>query len=73
MKLADDFRKLTDRGVKALLSNSYHHKIPNLYDGFNIISVKASRQINCKAAGRGKIKELLIANYPIEETPDELS
>ena len=41
VKLADNFRRLTDRGVKALLSNSYHHKIPKLYDGFNIVSVKA--------------------------------
>ena len=34
-----------------------------LYSGFNIHRVSASRMINSKASKRGKIAELLITNY----------
>lgn len=65
-ELARTFRALAERGVKALLSNSATERIGQLYDGFPIREVKASRQVNCKPEGRGQITELLIANYPLE-------
>ncbi len=64
--LAREFRGLSERGVKALLSNAAHRTIENLYEGYSIVRVKATRQINCRADGRGQIEELLIANYPLE-------
>jgi len=64
--LSEEFKKLTDNGVLALMSNSYNKKLLTLYKDFHIKEVYASRQINCKSSGRGKIKELIISNYPIE-------
>jgi len=65
-ELAREFRCLAERGVKALLSNSANERIEELYEGFAIRKVKASRQVNCKPEGRGRITELLIGNYPLE-------
>ncbi|MBN2591802.1 MAG: DNA adenine methylase [Sedimentisphaerales bacterium] len=63
-------RHIDEKGAKFLLSNSDpKNENPNdtffdkHYKGFLIETVKASRQINCKASGRGQINELLIINY----------
>lgn len=64
-KLFQHFSMLESRGIKALLSNSYNDRILEMYKGFPYKVVEASRQINCRPLGRGKIRELLIANYPI--------
>lgn len=64
--LSNKFREITERGVLALMSNSYNELLLPLYKDFHIKEVLASRQINCKSSGRGKIKELIISNYPIE-------
>jgi DNA adenine methylase len=64
--LSEAFKKITDKGVLALLSNSFNEKLLPLYKDYYIKEVYASRQINCKSSGRGKIKELIISNYPIE-------
>lgn len=61
--LRDVFRKLDRNGVKVMLSNSCTTFIQSLYEGFNQIELQASRAINSKASGRGKIAELLITNY----------
>jgi DNA adenine methylase len=52
-------------GAYFMLSNSYTPTILKLYDSkkYNHTEVHASRAINCKATGRGKIKELVIRNY----------
>lgn len=69
-RLADFFRKLNKRGAKLMLSNSdpknanpKDHFFEELYEGFNIQRVQASRMINAVARKRGKIQELLIMNY----------
>lgn len=62
-RLAKVFRKLHKKGVFLMLSNSDTAFIRTLYKGFEIHTVVASRAINCKAEGRGKIPELLITNY----------
>jgi DNA adenine methylase len=59
-RLRDVARKLKDRGVHVLLSNSGAGFVREIYDGFELREVEASRQVNCKADGRGKIKELII-------------
>ena len=57
--------KLTNRGVKCLVSNSDTEYIRKLYDYdfFTIISVQAKRAINSDSAGRGAVKEVLIKNW----------
>ena len=57
--------KMTDRGIKCLLSNSDTEYIRKLYnhDIFEIIPVQAKRAINSDSAGRGSVSELLIKNW----------
>ncbi|HEV2225397.1 MAG TPA: Dam family site-specific DNA-(adenine-N6)-methyltransferase [Nitrososphaerales archaeon] len=69
-KLADEFKRLTAKGVKVLLSNSKADfieaefkkretkEMPLTYD-----TVEALRVINCKGSSRTGAKELLIKNY----------
>lgn len=69
-RLAHLCRKLDREGHQWLLSNSDPHNVnpedmffEELYGGFDIKRVHASRMINSKADGRGKISELAIRNY----------
>jgi DNA adenine methylase len=69
-RLANFCRKLDKRGNQWLLSNSDPHNtnpddmfFDELYNGFNIHRIFASRMINSKTAGRGQITELAIRNY----------
>jgi DNA adenine methylase len=64
-RLRDVMIKMTNRGVKCLLSNSDTEYIRELYDdqSFDIISVQAKRAINSDSAGRGLVKEVLIKNW----------
>jgi DNA adenine methylase len=50
-------------GAKFMLSNSSSSLVYELYDGYNIDTVMASRAINCKGSGRGKVEELIVRNY----------
>jgi DNA adenine methylase len=70
-RLRDFFADLnTDIGARLMLSNSdpknndpSDHFFDDLYAGFNIRRVAASRMINSVAGGRGKITEILVTNY----------
>lgn len=62
-KLSEIFKGLDKKGCKVMLSNSDTDFIKNLYKGYNIEKVQASRMINCDATKRGKINELVITNY----------
>jgi len=57
--------KMTNRGVKCLLSNSDTEYIRELYkhEQFEVISVQAKRAINSDSAGRGVVNEVLIKNW----------
>lgn len=60
-RLRDVARNLKAKGVKVLLSNSSAPAVFELYrDGFELASVGATRAVNCRAAGRGRIQELII-------------
>lgn len=61
-KLRDVARELKARGVRVLLSNSSAPEVYSLYGshGFELAAVGATRAVNCKAAGRGKVQELII-------------
>jgi len=64
-RLRDVMQKMTDCGVKCLLSNSDTEFIRALYDCdlFEIIPVQAKRAINSNSAGRGAVNEVLIKNW----------
>jgi len=63
-ELANVFAELTKNGVSVMLSNSNTKIIHDLYKGFNIKTIYATRSINCKAGGRGKeANEVLVTNY----------
>jgi DNA adenine methylase len=57
--------KMTNCGIKCLLSNSDTVYIRELYNSkiFDIITVQAKRAINSDSAGRGAVNELLIKNW----------
>ncbi|MGI8502755.1 MAG: DNA adenine methylase, partial [Hassallia sp.] len=63
IQLRDIFVKLSERGVKVMLSNSDCEFIRKLYSGFNIYTISATRAINSNAKKRGKINETLVTSY----------
>jgi DNA adenine methylase len=65
-KLAESFRELSAKGCFVLLSNSFHEKIAAMYSGFYQEIVEMPRFINCKGEGRGRVRELLVSNRPLE-------
>jgi DNA adenine methylase len=58
--LADTARALVARGCQVMLSNSDTPFIRSLYKGFQIDRVKCSRAINCNAARRGEVDEVIV-------------
>lgn len=69
-ELAEYINQLNERKAKILLSNSDPKNIneednffDDLYSAYNIKRIEASRMINSKSTGRGKIRELLISNF----------
>ncbi len=73
IELAGFVDKLNLKGAKILISNSdpknsdeTDNFFDELYSEYSIKRVAANRMINSKASGRGKINELLIANFKEE-------
>lgn len=62
-RLAELFKKLSDKGVHVMLSNHNTTYIRELYKDFNIHIVKAKRMINADSKGRGDVEEVIITNY----------
>jgi len=62
-RLLEVFEKLDSRGCYVMLSNSYAEFTASLYHEFEQEVVMASRAINCKPQGRGKVKELIVRNW----------
>lgn len=63
IRLKEECDRLTERGVKFLLSNSSAPFILELYKDYKIKLVETTRTLSGKADTRGKIKEILVANY----------
>ncbi|TFH03658.1 MAG: DNA adenine methylase [Candidatus Thorarchaeota archaeon] len=63
IELADVIGELTRRGCKIMLSNSYSKLVLDLYSDYEIITVKARRNINKDPNGRAAIDEVLVRNY----------
>lgn len=69
-ELAEYYRELNERNAKLMLSNSNPKNtneedkfFDNIYHGFNIDEIYASRMINANSKGRGKISEIVVTNY----------
>ena len=62
-KLKEECDKLTDNNVFFLQSNADTPFIRELYKDYEIIIIKANRNINSDASKRNKINEVLIRNY----------
>ena len=62
-RLARVFSRLSDRGVRIMLSNSCTAEIRDLYEGFTVHTVPARRSINCKGGKRNGAAELIVTNY----------
>jgi DNA adenine methylase len=62
-KLADVFRQLSHSGVYAMLSNSDTQAVRDLYVGFSLHEVHATRSVNSDATRRGRVSEVVIRNY----------
>jgi len=63
-RLRDVFAELASRGVHVLLSNSDTPLVRELYEGFRIDRVWASRSINSKGDRRGKVAEVIVVAGP---------
>ena len=70
IRLAHFAAAMAKRGAVVVASNSDPKNVnadddffENIYSGFNIERVCATRMINSKSAGRGKINEIIISNY----------
>ncbi len=68
-RLAKLLRKLSDRGIAAVLSNSDCAETRRLYEGLAIESLPARRAINSVATRRGPVAELLVQTRALEAGP----
>jgi DNA adenine methylase len=65
-RLRDVCDELNGCGVKWMLSNSHTEFVLALYqEKYHVRRVEASRAINCKAAKRGKVAEVIVTNYEV--------
>lgn len=62
-RLAALFAALDKRGCKVMLSNSDAPAVHQLYKGFRIERLTATRNINSRATARGAIFEVVVRNY----------
>jgi DNA adenine methylase len=62
-RLAGIFAKLDKKGCKVMLSNSDAPLVHQLYKGYRIDRVAATRNINSRATARGPIYEVIVRNY----------
>jgi DNA adenine methylase len=62
-RLASVFRELASRGVHVMLSNSWTDTVRCLYSEYHIHRVKATRAVNSRAEGRGKVTEVVVTSF----------
>lgn len=66
IRLRDYFKKLNDKGVYVILSNSSSPFIKEIYTDYNVVEVYCRRNINSKSTKRGKIPEFLVIGDKIK-------
>lgn len=62
-ELAGFCHRISERGIRFLLSNSASEKSRELYQDFQVKEIKARRSINSDASKRQGVTELLVYNY----------
>ena len=67
IELAEYIRKIDKKGAYVIASNSNTEIVKELYKGFEIREVNATRSINSIASKRNKIKELLIIGNNVKQ------
>ena len=60
--LAELIRDMDERGVRFIASNAFVPELRDMYSGFTILEVKATRAINANKDGRHAVSEALITN-----------
>ena len=65
VQLANVYSELTERGVLAILSNSYTETVLALYKRYDIHLAPATRMINSNASRRGKLLEVIVSNASV--------
>ncbi len=72
IELSQMYRRLDERGIKLMLSNSDPKNtnknddfFDKLYDDFEIHRISAKRIINSDANKRQAVKEIVVTNYPV--------
>lgn len=71
-RLAKVFKELDARGVYVMLSNHNTTLINELYKDYNIHIIEAKRSINSKGTKRGNVEELIITNYEVDTSFENL-
>lgn len=72
IRLSLVFKELDKRGVKVMLSNHNTTLVRELYSDYNIHVIEAKRSINSKGNKRGKVEEVIITNYEVDTSFDNL-
>jgi DNA adenine methylase len=63
-RLAESLKRLNNKGAYFLLTNAYHHKIKEIYNGVgDFVHLTRKSLIGGKGAVRSDIKEYIIKNY----------
>ena len=71
-RLARVFKELDEKGVYVMLSNHNTLLINELYKDYNIHLIEAKRSINSKGSKRGNVEEVIITNYEVDTSFDNL-
>lgn len=71
VRLANLFKKLSDKGCYVMLSNHNTKLVNELYSEFNINVIEAKRNINANGKKRGKVEEVIITNFENKKGFDE--
>jgi DNA adenine methylase len=62
IKLSEIFKKLTEKNIKTILTNSNTEFIKNLYKDFNIKEIKITKSINPKSVDK-TVNEIIVLNF----------
>jgi DNA adenine methylase len=63
VELRDEFVRLDKLGVNVALTNSSAPAVLELYEGYNIAKLEATRNVSAKVGGRAPVIELLVTNF----------
>lgn len=71
-RLAKVFKELDKKGVYVMLSNHNTLLVNELYKDYNIHIIEAKRSINSKGNKRGNVEEVIITNYEVDKSLENL-